>query len=262
MNVSSTCGQHFHAIPDGARKSFYIDYLEETARVLPHLGVASVLSKTSKIGESARSFGLPLAATCCNGCGIATACRHGCYVPKTQEGRDGIGKRYEKNFQIAQRSDFDILMTGAIQKSGIRFIKLHVSGDFFSVAYIRAWIKVVTRCSHIWYWIYTRAWRVAEFLPALADLAACRNVQMWFSHDYSTGEPPAIEGVRRAWLSFHDESPDAPSDLVFRASLERKRLIKTEIGGVFVCPHYNGKERSPADCVTCGYCLPTRKEAK
>ncbi len=252
----------FATMPNGMSPSFYVEYLMDADKQLPHLGIASMLSRTSKIGEEARTLGMPLDDTCCNGCGVATACQHGCYVHKTKEGRDAIGKRYKKNFMIAQRSDFDKLITGAIQKAGIKFVKLHVSGDFFSVKYTRAWIKVVTRLRSVSFWIYTRAWRVAEFLPALTELSVCPNVQMWFSHDYSTGEPPAIAGVRRAWLSFHDESPDAPSDLVFRASLERKRLIKTEIGGVFVCPHYSGKERYSVDCVACGYCLPTRKEKK
>ena len=81
--------------------------------------------------------------TCCNGSGIASACRHHCYVHKTREGRDGIEKRYEKNIEIAQRPDFDKLMTGAIQKSGIGHIKLHVSGDFSSTAYIEAWTVIV-----------------------------------------------------------------------------------------------------------------------
>lgn len=246
-------------LPNGMSQTFYLDYLDNADKLLPSLGIASMLSQTSKIGDRARTFGLSREATCCNGCGIATACRHGCYVTKTQEGRDAIRKRYEKNFQLAQRSDFDKLITGAIQKAGLNFVKLHVSGDFFSIAYISAWIKVVTRCSGVSFWIYTRAWRIREFVPALIELSANPNVQMWFSHDYSTGKPPTIERVRRAWLSYHDEAPDTSSDLVFRASIERKRLVKTEIGGVFVCPHYSGREH-PVDCVVCGYCLPTRME--
>ena len=148
----------------------------------------------------------------------------------------------------------------AIQKAQIGFIKLHASGDFFSPEYINAWLTVVKRCADVRFWIYTRAWRVADFLPALTPLAGLPNLQMWFSHDQSSGKPPRIDGVKRAWLSYHDEPPNTESDLVFRSSLERKRLVKTEIGGTFVCPHYNGKERHPADCVSCGYCLPQETE--
>lgn len=258
----SKIGSQFSTMPNGMSPTFYVDWLADAHKPCPRLGIATMLSATSKIGDTARSFGLPLKDTCCNGSGIATACRHHCYVHKTREGRDGIEKRYEKNFEIAQRPDFDKLMTGAIQKAGIRHIKLHVSGDFFSSTYIEAWTVITRRLPDVVFWIYTRAWRLADFLPALIALSACPNVQLWFSHDTTSAEPPTIEGVRRAFLSYHDEAPDSPSDLVFRASHERKRLIRTEIGGVFVCPHYSGKEKYPVDCVACGYCLPNRKDSK
>jgi len=122
-------------------------------------------------------------------------------------------------------------MTGAIQRSGIRHIKLHVSGDFFSTAYIAAWTVIARRLPDVVFWIYTRAWRVADFLPALTDLSACPNVQLWFSHDTTSGEPPLIEGVRRAFLSYYDEPSPVPSDLVFRASLERKGGSRQRLEG-------------------------------
>lgn len=247
---------------DGLSPTFYMDWLADAHKSCPRLGIATMLSVTSKIGDSARSFGLPLKETCCNGSGVATSCRHHCYVHKTREGRDGIEKRYEKNFEIAQRPDFDKLMTGAIRKSGIRHIKLHVSGDFFSTVYILAWLIIARRLRNVTFWIYTRAWRVDEFVPHLTDLSRLPNVQMFFSHDTTSGEPPVIEGVKRAFLSYYDEPSPIPSDLVFRASLERRSWIKTEIGGVFVCPHQSGKEKFPPDCVSCGYCLPNRKDSR
>lgn len=247
---------------DGLSNSFYIDWLADANKSCPRLAFAAMLSVTSKIGDNARSFGLPLKSTCCNGSGIATACRHHCYVHKTREGRDGMEKRYEQNFEIAQRPDFDKLVTGAIQRAGIRYINLHASGDFFSTDYIASWNKVARHLPDVAFWIYTRAWKVAEFIPNLTEFSACPNVQMWFSHDTTSGEPPLIDGVHRAFLSYYDEPSPIPSDLVFRASLERRSWIKTEIGGVFVCPHQSGREKYPRDCVSCGYCLPNRKDAK
>ncbi len=198
---------------DGLSDSFYVDWLADAHKSCPRLGIPTMLSVTSKIGEIARSFGVPLKDTCCNGSGIASACRHHCYVHKVREGRDGIEKRYEKNVEVAQRPDFEKLMTGAIQKAGIRHIKLHVSGDFFSTVYINSWTVIARRLPDVVFWIYTRAWRVAEFLPALTNLSACQNVQLWFSHDTTSGEPPLIEGVRRAFLS----GSSAKSVAAFRA---------------------------------------------
>jgi len=65
---------------DGLSGSFYVDWLANAHESCPRLGIATMLSVTSKIGDDARSFGFPLISTCCNGCGIATACRHHCYV--------------------------------------------------------------------------------------------------------------------------------------------------------------------------------------
>ena len=231
----------------------------------PKLKIRTMLSTVAtKVGPSKEvlAWSLPLAKTCCvddvHGESIASpVCRAVCYVHRMTADRPNVNIKALRNFAIACRDDFSVIMIGAIHHAGVKDFKIHVAGEFFSQEYIDSWSEVVRDCPEVSFFTYTRSWRRPEFLPALQRLAGISNIQVWLSCDQSTGQPPSIPETRVAYLSTHDEDiPSFACDLAFRSTLERLTLPLPILGSVPVCPHQNGKPNSPPDCVTCRICLP------
>jgi hypothetical protein len=239
----------------------YLLYVNATR---PDLGVPSMLSVAEgKIGpkELVRSFNLLPAETCwtpIEGRAIASpVCRAVCFFHKMCEGRPGVAERAKKNIQVARRPDFAELIVGAIRRAAITFCKIHVVGDFFSVAYINAWSRVAELLPDVTFWTYTRSWRVPSLVPALERLAIHDNMSLFFSYDHATGTPPPVRGARLAWMASHDEDlPPAPTHIVFRASVERRKTPLTRLGLAFVCPHQTTSLRRLPACIDCAHCLP------
>jgi hypothetical protein len=121
-------------------------------------------------------------------------------------------------------------------------VRLHVTGDFDTVAYIEAWIALVKKHPDVYFWAYTRSWRVPSLLPALERLRALPNIQLFASID-RTGQdlPPAT--WRRAYVL--PPGPMSEASYV----LARGRLA-------YVCPEEQGRK---PNCESCLYCVRGRK---
>jgi hypothetical protein len=90
----------------------------------------------------------------------------------------------------------------------------------------------------------------------LTDLAALRNVRLWFSCDADTGVPGAVpDAVELAYLQHeHSEVPDG-TKLVFRVKRLRKAPA-TRVGLALVCATETGlPQASAATCTSCRRCF-------
>jgi hypothetical protein len=238
-------------------------YLMHVVHEEPELELFRMLGTAErKVGpkQLVRTFNLPLLGTCLNQAGepqIATpTCSGKCYVFKILAESTDYAVRAQRNLVIAKRTDFALLLIGAIRKADVPFIKLHVSGDFFAVDYIRAWVRICRACPNVRFLVYTRAWRKTTFVPALAELAALPNTSVLLSCDRDTGTPPSIPNTHLAWLASNDSDPPPREVLVvFRASAGRNHFPLRQLAGSTVCPHQNGCNSGPPDCVTCNICF-------
>lgn len=151
-----------------------------------------------------------------------------------------------------------------------QLLRIHVSGDFNTERYIRSWIRRLTERPDVRAWAYTRSWRVPELLPALQDLHALPNLQLFASMDPScTDEPPA--GWRRAWIHrsgdhsiatgrpMEDRIKDVGREHDWSGFENRYDFMGSPSFAVYadgtpayVCPEETGAK---PDCVACGYCL-------
>lgn len=114
-------------------------------------------------------------------------------------------------------------------------LRIHIGGDFDSVAYICAWHKRISDRPDVAFWAYTRSWRVSRLLPALEKLRALPNLQLFASVDSTTPEtPPAGWRIAHAVPSF--EAPDKPQG--------------------YACPEQTGRK---PDCERCAYCFAGKR---
>jgi hypothetical protein len=146
---------------------------------------------------------------------------------------------------IARRLDFDVILTAALGMLPPMLLRIHVDGDFFSPAYVRAWSDALTVNPHIRPWSYTRAWQRPGLRGAIerAFSWACtpgRRAPHWLLATWDRSCPPAPAGWRVAVMDLDFTQ----SDLCHG----RRRALGR---GEFICPYQMGKV---SYCSACGLC--------
>ncbi len=136
-------------------------------------------------------------------------------------------------------------------------LRLHISGDFTSIYYIKTWAHRLIERPDVMMWAYTRSWRVAELLPALEELRKLPNVQLFASMDKSIAEVPP-KGWRHAWI---DGDPRAGKVYKLAPHGETGTYdhhnAKTELGTMtYLCPEQTKRAKN---CAECGYCIDGTK---
>jgi hypothetical protein len=199
------------------------------------------------LGPLIHSFSLPAFSTCP---GATLACLAVCYALKFLFYVKTNLAKHRHNWERAEdipRFTQDLI--AEIRWKQVKILRIHVAGDFFGVAYVRAWIKIIKSCRRVTFLFYTRSWRVAELRPHLIELASLPNVYAFWSEDRDTGASNMPVG-RRCFLCIEptDEALVPPGVLVFR---EDTRSPQKWINGSWVCP----KEQRNGSSVTCSACL-------
>lgn len=225
----------------------YEDYYCRAAR--EDVVIKRLLSTASKIGDEALCFNLPL-DTCV---GASPVCRARCYIHKSGgQNRHEVQDKAARNYAVAQSERFPGLMIGAILRTGVRWLRVHSCGDYFSVPYVWQWIKIARALPAVRFWSYTRSWALPEFIPALTTLASLPNFTQLLSCDRSMPIPPQIPQAPLCWLADSDcDEPPCKCLVVFRATAV-KTLCGT-LNGQTVCLYENGTKK-PITCVECTIC--------
>jgi hypothetical protein len=162
---------------------------------------------------------------------------------------------YNRALAATREEGFAGRMTSEVKRRWAGCVRIHVSGDFYSADYVRAWVTIATACPGTRFYAYTRSWRVPEMAGALAELAKCRNVRLWFSCDKGTGIPAQTpRRVKLAWMQTAEDDLPSRADLVFRVHRLRKTVAK-RVALALVCPVKNGATGHRTDCGRCRVCI-------
>lgn len=150
-------------------------------------------------------------------------------------------------------------MIVTLKRFDVKILRVHVSGDFYSVAYIKKWYRIVRDSPDVTFFAYTRSWRLPAMRQELLRLAALPNFFLWWSVDRESGPTTVekqIEGM--AYLSTNDgDFPNYPVDLVFRDLVKSRR--RYDPYGNWICPYEQGIDRQVTiTCTKCGYCYTDR----
>lgn len=195
--------------------------------------------------------------------GRTDTCSARCYALKGRTA--GRQPAYQANWDFARDKSFAAWLIGEIVRGKIATVRVHVSGDFFSVAYARTWLRVMRECCDTQFYLYTRSWREPRYAEVFTQMAALPNVSVWYSVDRDSGYPEVIPpNVRVAYLAVDDL--DAKSidpryvDLLFRDYPSRSTELRS-VQGRPVCPHENGRN-AEVTCESCQLCIRPKATAE
>lgn len=175
-----------------------------------------------KVGE-VLSFSLPSRLSCP---GASRWCLEHCYARRLERIRPTCRRAYRDNLVEATDTDAFAEKLSAILPRILLQLRLHVSGDFFSVEYIEAWRRICQSLPETRFWAYTRSWNVPALQEALRALRDLDNVQLFASTDPTMPLPG--KDWRRAFLA----SDPRARGLLCRAQTEDQTV-----------------------CLDCGYCF-------
>lgn len=172
--------------------------------------------KTGTTGSIYRTillWNLPAIATCP---GASGWCRRHCYNADTRSDVFPHHLWAHNWWQAVQRPRvlFSALAAQLKRRPRPIGVRLHSSGDFFSKDYIRLWSRFARAHPDVFFWSYTRSWKIPELIPDLERLRALANFTLFASWDSSMPPPP--NGWRRSLVfdtvdELSNFTPDNPS---------------------------------------------------
>lgn len=207
-------------------------------------------------------FSIPAVSTCP---GRSKLCEKVCYADHGFFKMPTVQTSLSRNFHATKEEWFVGDIGSEIRRSDISVVRIHVSGDFYSSAYVDKWIAIVNRAPKTTFFAYTRSWKDEKILKRLRVLAGLPNMHLWYSEDFETGPAPNDPDIRRGYMLEHDayERYVHPGvDLVFRV-----RPVKPakRMNGALVCPFEQKIERKvKLTCDRCRICFtgPKNGESK
>lgn len=172
-----------------------------------------------KTGRRIHNFSMTPGASCP---GASAWCASACYAKRPyHRWKKQVGDTWDENFEATQAGVMPEIPKGA------KAFRIHVSGDFYSVAYTAAWIAIIKSRPEVKFWAYTRSWRVPELKKVLQKLHDLPNMQLFASIDWTMGEQPPA-GWRVARIKGDDRFTG------------------------YACPEQDGRK---PNCESCGYCF-------
>lgn len=196
---------------------------------------AEFLSNTnSKLGRSIWVFNLPSGDTCP---GKTAFCASICYAAKVERIYKNTRVAYQRNLDAVENDPQGTAaaIVAQIKKRGIKTVRIHANGDFYSADYIFFWQDIARACPETLFFGYTRSWRVKGLELPLACLRALSNVRLLASVDPTTPEGP--KGWRLARILEKPESKAAKQG--------------AKVPGHVVCLEQVGHVATCEDCRIC-----------
>jgi hypothetical protein len=118
-----------------------------------------------KLDKSVLIFNLPDAYTCP---GASLGCLQFCYAKpsKSNNPKSTALARFSR-YLITLRPDFADIMVNELKRKKKSVVRIHESGDFYSVEYFRKWLEVAKRLPEKTFYAYTKSWFIAQHLDEL-----------------------------------------------------------------------------------------------
>jgi len=91
-------------------------------------------------------------------CPFAKECVKYCYAQKGNYTRFPVVQELmEEKYKISKTNTFIPLMNEEIRKKKATHVRIHDSGDFYSIAYLNKWVDIATQNTNVIFYAYTKS---------------------------------------------------------------------------------------------------------
>lgn len=156
-------------------------------------------SKMKKSGKRIFNFTLP-AFKAANGeltCPNAKNCISGCYARQGAYIWNTVSKKHNANYIASKHEFFTVKIASEIDSMRIKptHIRIHDSGDFYSLQYFKKWVKIAQNYPNIQFYAYTKMISMIKDYGQLPE-----NFKIIFS--YGGSEDHLINPIndRHSWV--------------------------------------------------------------
>ena len=129
-------------------------------------------NKNTKLARSGIfSFGIP-AGKYCPGKGT---CKLGCYAMQGFFVMPSVKLGQKRRAELAKSDAFVPVMNAEIKRRKVRVLRIHDSGDFFSVSYLNKWLQIIQDNPETEFYAYTK------MIPLFLGKPLPKNFRVIFS---------------------------------------------------------------------------------
>jgi len=115
----------------------------------------SKIKKTAKL-NNVRLFEFNLPAV--SSCPFADTCKEICYADKGTFKYPVVQAKYHSNYKLTQDKDLFIkVVQNEIIKKRIQYVRIHSSGDFYNLKYLKAWLEIARSNPSVIFYGYTKS---------------------------------------------------------------------------------------------------------
>jgi len=225
--------------------------------------VANLLNASGKASVIPNSFGLPAGRAFA--CPDATSfCEKICYAGRIEKMYSAVARVLLTNFSHLLYADYLNGIDGMVElldemvaefdkecdkRNADKLFRIHWDGDFFSVDYAKAWVRVIALYPSIQFWVYTRSFDTVDVVPILTGIP---NLRLFLSADpvnitKANDKANENEGVFIATVA--DTFAEARATII---DPSRKS---------YACPENKKVLPMVGACKACGVCIGNTKAA-
>jgi hypothetical protein len=116
-------------------------------------------AKMKKSGDRIFNFGIPAykSKTGQITCPYAGVCAKGCYAQSGTYLWSNVSQAYEARLEATKQDDFIDRMVNEIKSRKIAKVRIHDSGDFYSLEYLDKWLSIMAQLPSVKFYAYTKS---------------------------------------------------------------------------------------------------------
>lgn len=95
-------------------------------------------------------------------CPFADKCIKFCYAQKGAYVWSNVAKVFEERYEATKKENFINEMTKELQKKKVDFLRIHDSGDFYSVSYLKKWFEIAKINPKVKFYAYTNSIKMVK----------------------------------------------------------------------------------------------------
>lgn len=120
------------------------------------------LTQNSKIkkmsGVKTFNWGIPAyrAADGTKTCPNAAACATGCYATMGAYKFSNVARVFEQRLKLTKAPNFTLIINAEIKRRGVKRLRIHDSGDFYSREYLERWLSIIRANPGTQFYAYTK----------------------------------------------------------------------------------------------------------